>query len=175
MFRSVSRARRTAAKEEISRLANLSALGSGIAQRKEIEKLQYMNEYLQMALRKRDEVIAVALEENARLRDEISRLENEVKTRELRIEEVKMHYIPCEQKPELPKSARKPEAPRSLSEVKSRIRSDSVSTEARDVLKALKKNIVTADKQLTFLDPNGFSRVLLYGTVMPPTAADRLP
>ena len=54
-----------------------------------MDKLLYLNEYLQIALKKKDEIISVTMQENKDLREEVSHLRNIIKTKELKIEELK--------------------------------------------------------------------------------------
>ena len=62
--------------------------GSHQSCQKEIRKLQHLNEYMLLAIQKKDEIAALMLEENRQLREEISRLKNTIKTRELKLEQL---------------------------------------------------------------------------------------
>jgi len=53
------------------------------ATKKDVEKLRYLNDYLQMAIKKKDEMLAVVIEENKELHEKIAQLEITIKQQEL--------------------------------------------------------------------------------------------
>jgi hypothetical protein len=74
---------------DLAEALKLSGLGgSHQSCQKEIRKLQHLNDYMLLAIQKKDEIAAVMLEENRELREEIARLKNVIKTRELKIEQL---------------------------------------------------------------------------------------
>ncbi len=56
---------------------------------RELEKLKFLNENLLLAQKKKDEILAVALDDNRKLREELESLKNLLKSRNLQIEEMK--------------------------------------------------------------------------------------
>lgn len=56
---------------------------------KEDNKFEYLNGLLQLAIRKKDEIITLTLEENRKLREENASLKNLIRTKEIKIEDLK--------------------------------------------------------------------------------------
>ncbi len=72
---------------------------------KELDKLKFLNENLILIQKKKDEILAVALDENRKLHEEIDCLKNVLKSRSLQIEQMKKNggVRKAANKPTIPK------------------------------------------------------------------------